>query len=399
MNQKDYIDLSQREAVIVAYGRSPIGKAPKGVFHSTHPVDLGAQTLKGVLARVPQLDSAQIDDVVVGCAYPEERQGWQFSRVIVQRAGLPDSVCAQTLTRFCSSGLQAIATGANAILAGQADVIVAGGVESMSQVKKMAYPEEYWESYLAGHYPEAYMGPGLTAENVAERWKVSRADMDAMAVESHRRADQAQQAGLFDEEIIPVYANTDDGDRVLVTRDEGVRPGTNAEKLAQLKPCFVESGSVTAATSSQMSDGAAFVVLMSRQKAEALGVKPLARLVGFAVGGCPAEVMGIGPIYAVPKVLERTGLALEDMEVIELNEAFASQALVCIRELGMDPERVNPNGGALALGHPLGATGAALTCKVLSQLRRNGGRYGMVTMCIGGGMGAAGIFELLNGTI
>ena len=399
MNQKDYIDLSQREAVIVAYGRSPIGKAPKGVFHSTHPVDLGAQTLKGVLARVPQLDSAQIDDVVVGCAYPEERQGWQFSRVIVQRAGLPDSVCAQTLTRFCSSGLQAIATGANAILAGQADVIVAGGVESMSQVKKMAYPEEYWESYLAEHYPEAYMGPGLTAENVAERWKVSRADMDAMAVESHRRADQAQQAGLFDKEIIPVYANTDDGDRVLVTRDEGVRPGTNAEKLAQLKPCFVESGSVTAATSSQMSDGAAFVVLMSRQKAEALGVKPLARLVGFAVGGCPAEVMGIGPIYAVPKVLERTGLALEDMEVIELNEAFASQALVCIRELGMDPERVNPNGGALALGHPLGATGAALTCKVLSQLRRNGGRYGMVTMCIGGGMGAAGIFELLNGTI
>ncbi|MDD7221431.1 MAG: thiolase family protein [Oscillospiraceae bacterium] len=399
MNQKDYIDLSQREAVIVAYGRSPIGKAPKGVFHSTHPVDLGAQTLKGVLARVPQLDSAQIDDVVVGCAYPEERQGWQFSRVIVQRAGLPDSVCAQTLTRFCSSGLQAIATGANAILAGQADVIVAGGVESMSQVKKMAYPEEYWESYLAEHYPEAYMGPGLTAENVAERWKVSRADMDAMAVESHRRADQAQQAGLFDEEIIPVYANTDDGDRVLVTRDEGVRPGTNAEKLAQLKPCFVENGSVTAATSSQMSDGAAFVVLMSRQKAEALGVKPLARLVGFAVGGCPAEVMGIGPIYAVPKVLERTGLALEDMEVIELNEAFASQALVCIRELGMDPERVNPNGGALALGHPLGATGAALTCKVLSQLRRNGGRYGMVTMCIGGGMGAAGIFELLNDTI
>lgn len=399
MNQKDYIDLSQREAVIVAYGRSPIGKAPKGVFHSTHPVDLGAQTLKGVLARVPQLDSAQIDDVVVGCAYPEERQGWQFSRVIVQRAGLPDSVCAQTLTRFCSSGLQAIATGANAILAGQADVIVAGGVESMSQVKKMAYPEEYWESYLAEHYPEAYMGPGLTAENVAERWKVSRADMDAMAVESHRRADQAQQAGLFDEEIIPVYANTDDGDRMLVTRDEGVRPGTNAEKLAQLKPCFVENGSVTAATSSQMSDGAAFVVLMSRQKAEALGVKPLARLVGFAVGGCPAEVMGIGPIYAVPKVLERTGLTLEDMEVIELNEAFASQALVCIRELGMDPERVNPNGGALALGHPLGATGAALTCKVLSQLRRNGGRYGMVTMCIGGGMGAAGIFELLNDTI
>jgi len=387
--------MNQREPVIVAYGRSPIGKAPKGAFRLTHPVDLGAQTLKGVLARVPQLDPKDIDDVVVGCAYPEERQGWQFSRIIVQRAGLPDSVCAQTLTRFCSSGLQAIATGANAIIADQADVVVAGGVESMTMVKKMSYPEEYWESWLAENYPEAYMGPGLTAENVAEQYNVTREDMDAMAVESHRRAAAAQAAGLFDEEIIPIEALQEDGSRVTVTADEGVRPGTTAEKLATLKPCFKEGGVVTAATSSQMSDGASFVVLMTREKAAELGLKPIARLVGFAVGGCGAEVMGLGPIYAVPKVLKRTGMTLDQMEVIELNEAFAAQALPCIRELGMDPEKVNPNGGAMALGHPLGATGAALTCKALSHLKRNNGRYGMVTMCIGGGMGAAGIFEML----
>lgn len=387
--------MNQREAVIVAYGRSPIGKAPKGAYRLTHPVDLGAQTLKGVLARVPQLDPADIDDVIVGCAYPEERQGWQFSRIIVQRAGLPDSVCAQTLTRFCSSGLQAIATGANAILADQADVIVAGGAESMTMVRKMSFPEEYWEGYLAEHYPEAYMAPGLTAELVAERYHVTRADMEAMAVESHRRAAAAQEAGLFDGEIVPIEALQEDGSRVTVIRDEGVRPGTTAEKLATLKPCFKEDGVVTAATSSQMSDGAAFVVLMTREKAEALGLTPIARLAGFAVGGCPAEVMGLGPIYAVPKALARTGMTLEQMEVIELNEAFAAQALPCIRELGMDPAKVNPNGGAMALGHPLGATGAALTCKLLAQLKRQNGRYGMVTMCIGGGMGAAGIFELL----
>lgn len=388
--------MDKREAVIAAYGRSPVGKAPKGVFCRTHPVDFGAQTLLGVLAKVPQLDPVDIDDVVVGCAYPEERQGWQFSRVIVQRAGLPDSVCAQTLTRFCSSGLQAIATGANAIIANQADVVVAGGVESMTMVRKMSFPEEFWEEGLAQTYPEAYMAPGLTAELVAERYHVTRADMEAMAVESHRRAHAAQEAGLFDGEIIPIQAVQEDGSRVEIRKDEGVRPGTTPEKLAQLKPCFKEDGLVTAATSSQMSDGASFVVLMSREKAEALGIRPIARLVGFAVAGCPSEIMGIGPIHAVPKVMGRTGMSLEQMEVIELNEAFAAQALPCIRELGMDPARVNPNGGAMALGHPLGATGAVLTCKLLSQLKRQGGRYGMVTMCIGGGMGAAGIFELLK---
>ena len=384
-----------QQPVVVAYGRSPVGKAGKGAFHNTHPVTIAAQTLQGVLARVPQLDPAEIDDVVVGCAYPEERQGWQMARVIVQRAGLPDSVCAQTLTRFCSSGLQAIATGANAILAGQAQVVVAGGVESMSLVKKMSFPEEYWEEELGQRYPEAYMGPGLTAENVAKQYNVTRLAMERMAVESHRRAHAAQEAGLFREEIIPIRVKNDDGEEVLVEEDQGIRPGTNLDSLAALKPCFQEDGRVTAATSSQMSDGASFVVLMSREKAEALGITPIARLVGFAVAGCPAEVMGIGPIYAVPKVMAQTGLTVDDMDTIELNEAFAAQAIPCMQELGMDPAKVNPNGGALALGHPLGATGSMLTCKALSQLRRIGGRYALVTMCVGGGMGAAGIYELL----
>ena len=387
--------MNKREPVLVAYGRSPVGKAPKGAFRLTHPVTIAAQTLQGVLSRVPQLDPAEIDDVVVGCAYPEERQGWQFARVIVQRAGLPDSVCAQTLTRFCSSGLQAIATGANAILAGQAEVVVAGGAESMSLVKKMSFPEEYWEEELAERYPEAYMGPGLTAERVARAYGVTRLAMERMAVESHRRAHAAQTAGLFREEIVPIRARTEDGGEILVTEDQGIRPETTLDTLSALKPCFQADGLVTAATSSQMSDGASFVVLMSRGKAERLGVRPVARLAGFAVAGCPAEIMGIGPIHAVPKDMAQTGLTLEQMDTIELNEAFAAQAIPCIRELGMDPAKVNPNGGALALGHPLGATGSVLTCKALSQLRRTGGRYALVTMCVGGGMGAAGIFELL----
>lgn len=354
-----------------------------------HPVTLGAQTLTGVLARVPRLDPQDIEDVVVGCAYPEEQQGWQMARLIVQRAGLPHSVCAQTLTRFCSSGLQAIATGSNAVLAGQADVVVAGGVESMSRVQKLSYPQEYWEEGLAQAYPEAYMPPGLTAELVAERWHVTRADMDAMAAESHRRAAAAQARGDFDGEIVPITLP----DGTVIRADEGVRPNTTAEGLAALKPCFKPDGLVTAATSSQTSDGAAFVVLMSSDKAQALGLSPIARLLGFAVAGCPAEVMGVGPIHAVPRVLARTGLSIGDMDVIELNEAFAAQAIPCIRELGMDPARVNPNGGAMALGHPLGATGAVLTCKALAQLERTGGRLAMVTMCIGGGMGAAAIYE------
>lgn len=383
-----------RDAVIVAYGRTPYCKANKGSFANVHPVEYGAQALLGVLARVPQLKAEDIGDVIVGCAMPFGVQGANMGRLIVQRAGLPDTVTAQTVNRYCSSGLQTIAAAANAIRCGEEDVIVAGGVESMSMVPMLVGAEDA-DPWLMEHRPEVYITMGITAENVAERWHVSRADMDAMAVESHRRAAQAQADGCFDEQIIPVTVPGPDGQDVVITKDEGIRPGCNLESLSQLKPCFKEDGLVTAATSSQRTDGAGFVVLMSAEKAAELGVKPLARFVSFATGGVPAEVMGVGPIEAVPKVLKKTGLSLEQMDVIELNEAFASQALAVIRTVGMDPAKVNPWGGAMALGHPLGATGAMLTCKALSYLRRNGGKYGMVTMCIGGGMGAAGIFELL----
>ena len=317
-----------------------------------------------------------------------------MARLIVQRAGLPDSVTAQTVNRYCSSGLQTIATAANAIRCGEEAIMVAGGVESMSMVPMLIGVEDA-DPWLREHRPEVYTIMGITAENVAKRWNISRADMDAMAAESHRRAAQAQVQGCFDGQISPVQIPGADGQAVTVIRDEGIRPGTTAEKLAELKPCFLEDGLVTAATSSQRTDGAGFVVLMSAERAQAMGLKPLARFVTFATGGVPAEVMGVGPIEAVPKALKKAGLTLEEMDTIELNEAFASQALACIRTLGMDPARVNPWGGAMALGHPLGATGAILTCKALSYLEHTGGRYGMVTMCIGGGMGAAGIIERL----
>ena len=298
-----------------------------------------------------------------------------------------------TVNRFCSSGLQTIATAANAIRCGEEDVMVAGGVESMSMVSMIPDPETF-DPWLNEHYPDAYISMGMTAENVAAQYHVSREDMDAMAVESHRRAIAAWDAGKFNDEIIPVTVPGPDGKEITVTRDEGMRP-TTLESLAGLKPCFKPDGVVTAATSSQMTDGAGFVVLMSREKAEALGVKPIARFVSFATGGVPAEVMGIGPIAAIPKVLKKTGLTADDMDVIELNEAFAAQALAVIRTLGLNMDKVNPWGGAMALGHPLGATGAILTCKMLDYLKQNNGRRGMVTMCIGGGMGAAGIYEML----
>ncbi|NCB62959.1 MAG: thiolase family protein [Clostridia bacterium] len=380
------------EAVIVAYGRTAYAKARKGSFAGLHPVEYAAQALRGVLGKVPQLKHEEIGDVMVGCAMPFGVQGANVARLIVQRAGLPDAVCAQTINRFCSSGLQAIATAANAIRCGEEEVVVAGGVESMSLVPMLTGAEDA-DPWLAEHRPEVYLPMGMTAENVAERWNVSREDMDCMAAESHRRAVAAWEEGCFDGQIIPVTVPGPDGRDVIVTKDEGMRPGTTPEKLAELVPCFREDGSVTAATSSQMTDGAGFVVLMSAEKAEALALKPLARFVGFSTGGVAAEVMGVGPMEAVPKVLEKTGLTVSELDVVELNEAFASQALACIRVLGMDPSRVNPWGGAMALGHPLGATGAMLTCKALSYLERTGGRYGMVTMCIGGGMGAAGIFE------
>ena len=383
-----------RDAVVVAYGRTPYCKANKGSFANVHPVEYGAQALLGVLNKVPQLKPEDIGDIIVGCAMPFGVQGANMARLIVQRAGLPDSVTAQTVNRFCSSGLQTIATAANAIRCGEEDVMIAGGVESMSMVPMLVGIEDA-DPWLMEHRPEVYVTMGITAENVARRWNVSRADMDAMAVESHRRAAKAQAEGYFDDQIIPITGPGPDGKDVVITKDEGIRPGCDIESLSQLKPCFLEDGLVTAATSSQRTDGAGFVVLMSEEKAKELGVKPLARFVAFATGGVPAEVMGVGPIEAVPKVLKKTGMTIDQMDVIELNEAFASQALAVIRTTGMDYAKVNPWGGAMALGHPLGATGAMLTCKMMSYLQRNGGKYGMVTMCIGGGMGAAGIYEML----
>lgn len=384
-----------RDAVIVAYGRSAVGKARKGSFADVHPAAYAAETLKGVLAKVPQLNPKDIDDIIVGCAMTNGVQGNNFARIIAMRAGLPDEVPAVTVNRFCSSGLQTIAQGAAAIMAGQADVVVAGGAESMSLVPMMAEGPETYEPELNEARPGAYMPMGLTAEKVAEDYGITRLDMEQMAVESHAKAAAAQNAGAFKKEIIPVTVKGANGEERTVTQDEGIRADTSLEGLAGLKTPFKEDGRVTAATSSQMSDGAAFVVLMSEEKAAELGIKPIARFVGFAVAGVPCEVMGIGPIKAVPKVMQRTGLTKEQMDVIEINEAFAAQALPCIRTLELDTAKVNPRGGAMALGHPLGATGAVLTCKALSYLEDTGGKYGLITMCIGGGMGAAGIVERL----
>ncbi len=383
---------NKRDAVIVAYGRSPLAKAFKGSFAKTHPIEYGAQTLKGVIAKLPGFDPKDVDDVIVGCATPEKYTGYNIGRLIAQRANLPDSVPGQTVNRFCSSGLQTIATAANAIMANQMDVIIAGGIEMMTDMN-MLHPQEYQDVLLAEQVPGTYISMGLTAENVAERYGITRHDMEVMAVESHKKAAAAQGAGKFIDEIIPITVNTEIG-QIVVTQDEGIRPNTNIEDLVALKTPFKEDGVVTAATSSQMTDGTGFVVLMAREKAEELGYTPVAKFVSFAVGGVAADMMGVGPLVAVLKVMKRAGLTLDDMDVIEINEAFASQAIACIRELKMPLEKVNPNGGAMALGHPLGATGAILTCKALSELKRINGRYALITMCIGGGMGAAGIFEM-----
>ncbi|MCR4442378.1 MAG: thiolase family protein [Peptococcaceae bacterium] len=382
-----------REVFIAAYGRSAICRAKKGSFAETHPIEYSAQTLKGVLARIPQLDHAEIEDVIMGCSFPHNETGMNIARLVVNRAELPDSVSAQTINRFCSSGLQAIATAAGAIMAGQGDVVVAGGVEDMSHTF-IPYDEKYQNKWLSENYPGAYMSMGITAENVAERYKITREEMDRMAVESHRKAFAAQTGGKF-VSIVPVTVKDAEGNDKVVVKDEGIRPDTSMESLASLKPCFKPDGVVTAATSSQVSDAAAFIVLLSGEKAAELGIKPVARLVSFAVAGCDATVMGLGPIHAVPKAMRRAGLSVDEMDVVELNEAFAAQAIPCIKELGLNPDKVNPYGGAIALGHPLGATGVILTCKALDYLKDNNGKYGLVTMCIGGGMGAAGIFELL----
>ena len=384
-----------REVVIVAYGRSAVCRARKGSFAGTHPIEYSAQVLKGVLDKIPQLDRADIEDVIMGCAVQHYKTYMNIAKSVVARAELPECVAGHTINRFCSSGLQAIATAANAIAAGQGDVIVAGGVEDMSGTFE-PYPEEYQDPWLNEHAPGAYMAMGITAENVVKKYGLTRTEMDQMAVDSHRKAAKAQKEGKLAPSIIPVTVVDENGNEKVVTEDEGIRPNTNLETLATLKPCFIpETGTVTAATSSQTSDAAAFVVLMEAEKAKSLGIKPIAKLVSFAVAGCDATMMGLGPIYAVPKAMKRAGLTVDDMNVIELNEAFAAQAIPCIRELKLNPEKVNPYGGAMALGHPMGATGAFLTCKALDYLQDNNGKYGLVTMCIGGGMGAAGIFELV----
>lgn len=383
------------DAVIVAYGRSAVAKSgKKGALRSAHPVDYAGQVLDGVLRKIPQLDRTQIEDLIVGCAKPEGVQGFNMARVIALRAGLGWNVPGQTVNRFCSSGLQAISTAANMIMTGQAEIVAAGGVESMTAIPMGSDPA-FRDKWVEANEPGAYLPMGITAENVAERYHVSREEMDLFAVESHRKAAAAQAAGKFDGEIIPVDGVDIEGNPIVFDKDQGIRPDSNAETLAGLKPAFRENGTVTAGQSSQTSDGAGFVILMSREKAEELGLRPLARFVAFAVAGVDPSIMGIGPMKAIPKVMALTGLTPEDMDVIELNEAFAAQAIPCIRDLQLPRERVNVNGGAIALGHPLGATGAILTCKALAELERRDGRYALISMCIGGGMGAAGILERL----
>lgn len=377
-----------KKAVIIAYGRSGCSRARKGPLAAMHPVDYAAQTLRGVLAKVPQVDPADIGDVIVGCAFPLNHLSMNTARLIVDRAQLPECVPARTINRFCSSGLQAISDAANMIMAGQEDIVVAGGVEDMTHCFQPS-PPEYWEPWLAENYVGAYMSMGETAERVAEKYGVSREEMEKMAVESHAKAAIARETGKLAPSIVPITLP----DGTIYETDDGIRPGTSMESLAGLKPCFRENGRVTAATSSQTTDAAAFVVLASEEKARALGIQPLAELKGFAVTGCPADLMGIGPIYAIPKVMRRTGMTLEQMDVIELNEAFAAQALACIHELKLPVEKVNPYGGAMALGHPMGATGAILMGKALDYLKDTNGRYALVSMCIGGGMGAAAIFQ------
>ena len=396
--------MMMKEAVIVAAARTAVGKSGKGSLRTTRPDDLAARVIQDVLRQAPAVEASQIEDVILGCAMPEAEQGMNVARIAAMRAGLPHDVAGQTVNRFCSSGLQTIALASQQIMTGMGKAILAGGVESMSMVpmssnKFMANP------WLASNHPAAYTSMGITAENVARQFKITRADQDAFALRSHQRATAAIQGGRFRDEITPVpveIVEIEMGTCKRLTRsfvfdtDEGPRGDSTLEALAKLRPVFHVKGTVTAGNSSQTSDGAAVVLVMEREEAERLGLKPLVRFVGFAVGGVPPEVMGIGPIAAIPKVLKLTGLNLEDMDLIELNEAFAAQSLAVVRELGIDENKVNVNGGAIALGHPLGCSGAKLTVQIIHEMQRRGSRYGMVTMCIGGGMGAAGIFENLQ---
>jgi acetyl-CoA acyltransferase len=389
------------EAVIVDCLRTDNGKAPKGTLRNNRPDDLAAAVFQGLLNKYPQVPRDQVDDVILGCAFPEGEAGMNIARAVTLRAGLPNTVPAITINRFCSSGLQAITFAAERIRSGAADIIIAGGMESMSMIP-MTGNKLAPNPWLVDNLPELYMGMGLTAECVRNQFGVSREDADTFAFRSHQNAIKAQAAGNFDDEIVPVEVRTTTFNgkpqttTTLFRKDEGPRADTSVEALGRLKPAFQAGGIVTAGNSSQTSDGAAAAIVMSEQKARELGLKPMARFVAFAVGGVPPEIMGIGPVVAIPKALKMAGLKLEDIDVFELNEAFAVQALAVVRKLEIDPDKVNLNGGAIALGHPLGCTGAKLTATILREMKRRNSKYGMVSLCIGGGQGAAGIFENLN---
>jgi acetyl-CoA acyltransferase len=388
-----------REVVIVSSVRTPVGKAYKGTLRATRPDDLAAVAIKGALERVPQVDPKEIEDVIIGCAMPEAEQGMNVARIASLRAGLPVECSAMTINRFCSSGLQAIALGADSVASGRADIAVAGGTESMTMIP-MGGHKVSANPWLVANYPDAYLSMGLTAERLATRYGITREQADEFSLRSHKNAMAAIQSGKFDDEIVPVPVSftTPNGSKpkrveFVFRTDEGPRADTTLEALLALKPAFHAKGTVTAGNSSQMSDGAAASIVMSAERAQELGIKPLARFIAFATAGYKPEEMGVGPVYAIPKALKMAGLKLEDIDVIELNEAFAAQSLSVIKEAGLDPAKVNPNGGAIALGHPLGCTGAKLTATIIRELKRRNGRYGIVTMCVGGGMGAAGIIE------
>lgn len=390
-----------QDAVIIDCLRTPVGKAPRGTLRHARPDDLAASVIEKLLSKYPQVPASEIEDVILGCAMPEAESGNNMARNAALRAGLPNSVTGVTINRFCSSGLQSIAMAADRIRAGGAHIMIAGGSESMSLIPKGGNKLAP-NPWFVDHRPEIYMNMGLTAEQLRQRYDISREEQDAFSLRSHQNALKAQADGKFDDELVPVDVETTNvangtgkpkTTHATFAKDEGPRADTSLEGLAKLKPVFHAHGTVTAGNSSQMSDGAAIALVMSSRKAKELGLKPMARFIAFATGGVPPEIMGIGPVVAIPKALALAGLKLDDIDVIELNEAFAVQALAVMREAGLDPEKVNLNGGAIALGHPLGCTGAKLTATILREMRRRGSRYGMVTMCVGGGQGAAGIFE------
>lgn len=392
-----------KDAVIVSAVRTPVGKAKRGGLATVRPDEMAAAAIQALLERTPNLDPSEIEDVVIGCAFPEGEQGMNMARMIALRAGLPDSVPAETVNRYCSSGVQSIVHAAYAIQSGQIETAIAGGAESMTMVPMVGYKFSP-NPYFAQELPHYYTNMGLTAENLSEKYNIGREDQDEFSLKSHQKAARAVNSGLFDPELVPIDVEVTEFNghekpirkNFTVKRDEGPRADTSKEALSRLKPAFKDGGTVTAGNSSQMSDGAAAVVVMSAERAARLGLTPLARFISFAVGGVPPELMGVGPVVAIPKALKLAGLTLNDIDLIELNEAFAAQSLAVIRSLELNEEILNVNGGAIALGHPLGCTGTKLTTQLIYEMGRRKSKYGMVTMCIGGGMGAAAIFENLQ---